>query len=138
MILGLMVGGTFDDNLCRQAYRLHIHKRYGLASETLDSVINRLQLGILKPNEIDILVEILDYNDAIVFKAMNDQHKILGITQTPDWLSSTVVELWDQSIVHRDTIDVFEEKLNDAIIAIAEEVGFVSAKIRKGITRTTT
>lgn len=138
MIIGLIVVGTFDDNLCGQAYRLYMQQRYGFTCVTMDEAVERLKLKTLKPADHDVLVEIEDYNDAMMFKAIDASHKLIGITQSKDALNWPIAELFDQTVVHCDTMEHLELTINDAIIKIAEQVGVVSTKIRKGFTRDAT
>lgn len=138
MIIGLIVVGTFDDNLCSQAYRLYMQQRYGFKCVTMDEAVELLKDRKLDPKEHDILVELVDYNDTVVFKATNDAYKVIGITQTTDALSLPIVELLDQTIVHDSTIQDLEAQINDAVINLAEQVGVVSTKIRRGFTRDAT
>lgn len=137
MIIGLVVEGTFNDNLSRQAYRLQLQQTYGLLPLTMDQALERLQQKNLAPNKSDIVVELLDVNDAIVFKAINPQHKILGITSTTTWVGSEMSKLCDYIVFHTGTIDKLYEDINDAMINLSVKVGYVSTKIRRGITRNT-
>lgn len=135
MIIGLVVKKTFDNDFCRHAYTMYIQQKYGYTPLTLDEALDGRDLKYT--SETDLIIALEDYTDAIAFKSLGDKYPILGITQKTSWIGEPLSDLCDYVVCHISTIDELHKDINDGIAALAEQVGYVSTKIRKGITRTT-